>query len=127
MKKLLAALFIVVIMFCAVDVTAQTKTLDIVWSQVLPSPNDMASWNIYSATVAGGPYTLFVNVPYLASQTQYTTSQIFTSPSGQRVTYYFVMDAVDIGGNLSPKSNQIPVTIDFVAPDAPVIISITVR
>ena len=76
----------VVILFTALAVPAWAgnKQLNFAWEQVLPDPNDLKEWRLYSATQSGGPYTLVATYPYVSPQTTYTSGQQMTSPDGQR-------------------------------------------
>jgi len=124
MKKLLFVL-LAMVLFSTLTFAAQ-KNLNFFWSQTLPSPNDLAGWGVYQASVAGGPYTKIADIAYVSQQTEYTTSQTITVVDGQITTLYFVVDAVDTSGNRSAKSNEIAVPIDFQAPDIPVQLRIVI-
>ena len=127
MKKL----FLILLCFLpfvtlAAPTWAGSKQLTFAWEQVLPEPNDLKEWRIYSATQAGGPYALMATVPYVSPQTTYTSSQQMTSPDGQRVQYFFVLTALDTAGNQSGYSNEVSTWIDFEGPGIPTRFTVTV-
>jgi len=126
MKKFMIVLAIVLI--AGVAQAQTTKQVTFSWSQVLPSPNDLAGWHISKASVAGGPYTLFATVPFTSAQTTYTSTQSLSVPQGTS-THCFVLDAYDAAGNKSGYSNEVckTITVDTIAPNIPAILTITVQ
>jgi len=127
MKKLfLILLCFVLFAALAAPTWAGSKQLTFAWEQVLPDPNDLKEWRIYSATQAGGPYALMATVPYVSPQTTYTSSQQMTSPDGQRVQYFFVLTALDTAGNQSGYSNEVNTWIEFEGPGIPTRFTVTV-
>jgi fibronectin type 3 domain-containing protein len=68
------------------------------------STSSVSGYNVYRATVNGGPYTL-IN-PSLVSGLSYTDTNV---QSG--VTYYYVTTAVDSSGVESVDSNQVTAVI----------------
>src|SRR6266404_4461645 len=68
------------------------------------STSTVSGYNVYRGTVSGGPYTK-INSSLVAALT-YTDS---TVQSG--ATYYYVITAVDSGGNESAFSNQVSAAI----------------
>ena len=127
MKKLFFVLLIfVLIAALAAPTWAGSKQLTFAWEQVLPEPNDLKEWRIYSATQAGGPYAPMATVPYVSPQTTYTSSQQMTSPDGQRIQYFFVLTALDAAGNQSGYSNEVNTWIDFEGPGIPTRFTVTV-
>jgi Abnormal spindle-like microcephaly-assoc'd, ASPM-SPD-2-Hydin len=75
--------------------------VDLSWTA---STSTVSGYNIYRATVSGGPYTI-IN-PSLQSGTTYTDS---TVQAGQ--TYYYVTTAVNSSGVESAYSNQVSAAI----------------
>ena len=127
MKKLIFALLTVVLFAAlAAPAWAGNKQLNFAWEQVLPDPNDLKEWRIYSATTSGGPYTPMATIPYVSPQTTYTSGQQMTSPDGQRVQYFFVLKAFDTSGNESGYSNEANAWIDFQGPGTPTKFTVTV-
>jgi len=126
MKKLLIVLAIV--LMASVAQAQTTKQLTFTWTQVLPSPNDLAGWHMSRSSVAGGPYTLFATVPFTTVQTTYTSVQTLSVPQGSS-THCFVLDAYDTTGNRSANSNEIcrTITVDTVAPAIPQSFNLTVQ
>ena len=57
----------------------------------------------------------------------YTASQIITSPDSQSISYYFVITAFDTSGNESGKSNEVVATVDFESPGSPTSLTVTVK
>jgi fibronectin type 3 domain-containing protein len=68
------------------------------------STSTVSGYNVYRATVSGGPYTKINSS--LVTVLTYTDS---TVQSG--TTYYYVTTAVDSSGNESVDSNQVPASI----------------
>ncbi len=129
MKKLFGILIVLLSLSLCTSAFAGTVNAVFTWTQSLPTPNDMKEWRIYKATAAGVqtvPANLLVTVPYVSTQTQYTTTQVMTSPDGQKVQYFFVMTAGDQSGNVSAKSNEVNAWIDFQSPEAPGSFSLTI-
>ena len=127
MRKLFFFLLIFVLIAALASPTlAGSKQLTFAWEQVLPEPDDLKEWRIYSATQAGGPYALMATVPYVSPQTTYTSSQQMTSPDGQRIQYFFVLTALDTAGNQSGYSNEVSTWIDFEGPGIPTKFTVTV-
>jgi len=127
MKKLFLILLCFILFAALVpQAWAGSKQLTFAWEQVLPEPNDLKEWRIYSATQSGGPYALMATVPYVSPQTTYTSSQQMTSPDGQRVQYFFVLTALDTAGNQSGYSNEVNTWIDFEGPGIPTRFTVTV-
>jgi hypothetical protein len=116
---------ILLLLLCA-SVFAGAKTLEFTWRQTLPDPNDLAGWRLYSSQTQGGPYSLVLTIPFVSEQTQYSSTQPFVSPDGQRKTYYFVLTAFDTSGNESGYSNEASASIDFEAPGVPIQLKVTV-
>jgi hypothetical protein len=127
MKKLFFVL-LTAVLFAALAAPswAGGKQLTFAWEQVLPTPNDLREWRVYSAGKSGGPYTLMATVLYQSPQTTYTSAQQMTSPDGQRIQYFFVLTAVDTSGNQSGYSNEVNTWIDFEGPGNPVNVTVTV-
>lgn len=102
------------------------KTIQLTWTQVLPSPNDLASWEVRVSQSLEGSYTLLDTVPFVVEQAEYTADVVVTNvPAGQVTTYYFKMRALDGAGNPSVVSNVVSVEVDMAAPNAPVITGAT--
>jgi len=70
----------------------------------IASPSTVMGYNVYRATISGGPYTLLNSS--LVPMTQYSDANV---QSGQ--TYYYVVTAVDSSNNESIHSNQVSATI----------------
>ncbi|HKN75788.1 MAG TPA: choice-of-anchor D domain-containing protein [Candidatus Acidoferrum sp.] len=68
------------------------------------STSTVAGYNVYRATVSGGPYTL-VN-PALIATVSYTDTTVQDG-----TTYYYVATAVDSSGDESAYSNQVAANI----------------
>ncbi len=125
-KPFFVFLTIIMLVTLAAPAWAGNKQLNFAWEQVLPNPNDLKEWRLYSASQSGGPYTLMATIPYVSQQTTYTSSQQMTSQDGQRIHYFFVMTAVDTSGNETGYSNEADTWIDFEAPDKPEKLTVTV-
>ena len=103
-----------------------TKTLKFGWQQDLPSPNDMAGWKLYQATVTGGPWILIETISYTAPATEYFASKSIIVPDGQVTTLFFTVTAFDTSGNESGRSNEVAASLDFQSPGIPVQFKITI-
>lgn len=128
MKKFLVALVLVLaVVFCGLPAMAGDKQLIFQWEQTLTS--DFYGWKLYMSETAGGPYIQFgADIVYDGNPaSDYSSTEILTSPDGQEKTYYFVVNAWDIEGNFSGDSNEVNVLIDFLAPGVPVSLTVTVQ
>lgn len=101
------------------------KTLKFSWQQVLPEPNDMGGWRLYSSlTPEGIDKTLIAEIPFVAEQTDYITEQTFEiSQSGN---LYFFVTAYDTSGNESGLSAPVFEVFDITPPAIPINFTITV-
>jgi hypothetical protein len=70
----------------------------------IASPSTVIGYNVYRATISGGPYTLLNSS--VVTTTQYSDANV---QSGQ--TYYYVVTAVDSSNMESSYSNQSSATI----------------
>lgn len=126
MKKLFIALLLVL---CLTSLAfAGEKQLRFTWAQTLST--DFGGWRLYMNTAPNVQVTstnLFSTITYAGpAQTEYTETKILTSPDSQEVTYYFVLTAFDTRGNESGPSNEVNTTIDFLAPNNPNTLTVTV-
>lgn len=105
---------------------ADTKTMKFAWQQ----PGDLSSlagWKVYSATIPGGPYTLFSTIAYTGTAMQeYTGTATLTQAQGIKRTYYFILTAYGTNGLESGRSNEVSAVIDFTVPSIPVSFTVTV-
>jgi hypothetical protein len=127
MKKLFWLMFIVLsMMFSTVAIAADVPTT---WGwQDTNTAGTVASWNLYSAPSATGPWTLEKNQPYYdkGAETLYKTSDAVTVADNTQTTVWFKANTVGTNGLTSVDSNIISFTYDTrVTPIAPVIINIT--
>jgi hypothetical protein len=105
---------------------AGSKDLTAIWQQTLPSPNDLEKWELeYSQDQVA--WTKHSDILFVSEQTEYTCDVPFTSPDGQKVTWYFRLRAVDTSGNASDWSNVASCEIDFESPGEPTIFSVTIK
>jgi fibronectin type 3 domain-containing protein len=82
-------------------VQAVSHSVTLSWTA---STSTVVGYNVYRSTVSGGPYTLLTSSP--------VTGTTFTDTTVQaRVTYYYVVTAVDSSGNESAYSNEASVTV----------------
>ena len=108
MRKLILALFIVLVL--AFSVQAKDYTATFQWEQDVMVAGD--SWRISSSLVSGGPYTELFTVPYVTDQTTYEYSD--TISVTQKT--FFVVYKVRADGVISDPSNEIffePVNAPF--------------
>ena len=119
---IIAALFV---LFAWGSAWSGEKTLTFQWEQALS--DDFAGWRLYKSEVAGGPYVKHGDdILFVFEQQTYESAQVFASPDNETHIYYFVIIAFDTGGNESGYSNEVSVQIDFQAPAAPTLFSVTV-
>lgn len=110
---------------------AGTKTLEFEWEQVIPQ--DFKEWVLYvrqdtSGSGVLGNYTVLATIPYSGVEVPvYMESIDKDSPDGTEITYFFVMTAKDIDGNESGASNEVSARLDFLSPDNPLNVKVTVR
>ena len=127
MKRLLITMLI--LLFPTV-LSAGEKTLEFQWGQVIS--DDFAGWHLYMSTspnVQVVPANLFTTILYTGpEQQEYASSQVITSPNNQEITYYFILTAFDneVPLNESGPSNEVSQLIDFLAPDNPFTLTVTV-
>jgi hypothetical protein len=124
MKKLL--LLVLGFMLISSLALGGTKTLTFFWQQELPSPNDLAGWRIYQSPTSGGPWTLIDTVPYTNPMPEYSSPKVVTVPDGTVTKLYYTLTAFDTSANESPRSLEVPVSIDFQSPSIPVQFTIKV-
>ena len=81
--------------------TAYNTTVDVTWK--LNTDGITTGYNVYYATVSGGPYTQLNGAPLTAN---------FYRHSGltNGTTYYYIVRAVDASANLSDPSAQVSAT-----------------
>lgn len=128
MKKVLMVLLVLVfsLMMFVSSAMAGEKTLRFNWDQE-NIPSDFAGWRIYISTISEGPYTQFGDdLIYDPEQTEFTTDKVQVAPDGQETTFYFIIKAFDTRANLSGTPDEISITIDFEAPDAPFSFTVTI-
>lgn len=96
------------------------------WSEPVVTDNDLLQFNIYLATVSGGPYTKVGSLTGVASGggATYTptTNYCVGQTDGQK---FAVVKAQDTAGNESGASNEVPFVLNATAP--PAASSLTVR
>jgi len=129
MKIRIISLLVLVALCIVPPVMTQTtgeKELTFQWEQPLP-PEDLAGWYLYYGT-APGVYNRTAVFNYSgAPSAVYTQDFTLTSPTGQTVTYYFVLTAFDSSGNESGFSNEVMAKVDFLAPGVPVNLRVTIK
>jgi hypothetical protein len=128
MKKILAVLLVLGLILTASQVYAASATATATWQQTLPSPATVfGGWEIHMGDSATGTYTLLVNIPYVSTQTTYTTTQTITVPDGVATTKYFKILAWNKSGKKSAFSAPVAATVDFeAAPSVPITFTITI-
>lgn len=89
-------------------------TVNVAWDRH-PAPN-LLGYNIYRATVSGGPYTkLNLNILPQPSGTTVPMYSDTTIPADSQLTYFYVVRAVSGGNVESANSNEVA----FNAPPSP--------
>lgn len=100
------------------------KTLKFSWQQVLPEPNDLAGWRLYSSLTPEGERVLVAEIPFVEAQTDYVTEQVIEiSDSGN---IYFMVSAYDTSGNESGMSDPVFEVFDITPPLVPINLTITI-
>jgi len=105
------------------------KTLTFQWEQPLPV-DDLAGWNLYYGTTPGVYDRLAIfnyHIPDPGTTNTYTQEFVLTSPTGQVISYYFVLTAFDASGNESDFSNEVIARVDFLAPGVPMNFRVTIK
>jgi hypothetical protein len=133
MKRALSILIVVLIcLSLAGFANAQNvpRTASFAWQQATADTNSgsFGGWKIYRKTTVGGvaAYTLFATVPFVSTQTEYTSFQSIELPAGSQGTIVFVATAFDTAGNQSAYSNEASYTYDLVPPTGPTLFKLTV-
>ena len=129
MKKLLSLFFTFILCLAfVVPAVAQTKQVDLTfdWQQNISA--DFYGWKLWYSTTSGGPYTqLGSDILYTPPPSPpYTSDELIIAPDGAETTYYFVVNACDSAGNNSGDSNEVSYLVDFLAPDIPVQLNVTI-
>ena len=113
-------MILVTLIFLVSPLWAANATLNFSWEQVIPSPNNLSGWTIYQSTTAGGPYTIFEDVPFASVLPSYTFSKTIVVSDNQVTTLYFVIVAKNSAGKVSSYSPEIIGVIDaFIPPQIP--------
>ena len=94
------------------------KTIDMVWQN---TDVRITRWEIFTADVSGGPYTLLTTVQASAGNTSYSVPMDQLFPAGQETTKYFTMVAFAPYGVFSPNAPEAPITVDRVVPPQDVV------
>ncbi len=85
---------------------ARNQGISLIWNARAAA----TSYNVKRSTVSGGPYTTI--------KSGHTTTSYMDFAVTNRVTYYYVITAVNLGGE-SAKSNQVSARAGVTAPTAP--------
>jgi len=101
--------------------------LTFAWEQAIS--DDFYGWKMWYGTTSGGPYNqLGSDIVYDGVQKpEYTCDKVITAPSGSETTFYFVVNAWDKSGNFSADSNEVSYKADFLPPNVPVLLHVTVQ
>ncbi len=85
--------------------SAYSATVNLAWDRS-PDPG-VAGYNIYRATVSGGPYTK-LNL-MLQPQTPVNETPMYSdmTPAGSQLSYFYVVRAQSLGGVESANSNEV--------------------
>jgi fibronectin type 3 domain-containing protein len=101
MKKLMVSILLIMLG----SVAGFAATVQLAWDRS-PDPG-VAGYNIYRATMSGGPYTK-LNL-MLLPQTPVNETPMYsdTTPAGSQLSYYYVVRAQSLGGVESANSNEV--------------------
>lgn len=119
MKRVLLLMLLILTLILPMAAYGGSKTVTFQWDYPSP-PTDMGGFYLYSASVAGGPYTKVTSISWVTGTTQYTSAQAITAPDAVETKMYFVVSAYDKNGNESGKSNEVSYIFDFLAPGSPI-------
>jgi hypothetical protein len=86
------------------SITVKSNSIDMAWNAV----GQATSYNLYMATVSGGPYTLVAS-NITAWESSYRTSIKTVTGLTPNTSYYFAVTGVNPNGE-SPKSSEVIVT-----------------
>jgi hypothetical protein len=88
-------------------ISGYAATVTLAWDR--SGDPEVAGYNVYRATVSGGPYTK-LNL-MLVTQTPISDTPMYmdTTPAGSTLTYYYVVRAATTGGVESINSNEVAV------------------
>jgi hypothetical protein len=124
MKKII---FLLAILLFPIHAFCDTRIATATWSQPAASLPNLASWKVYTASAAGGPYTLLATMPYDGTaKPTYSTTGTLTQAAGTVKNWYFIVRAVGKNASESPNSNEVMVPLDLSVMDAPVTLTITI-
>jgi len=130
MKRSLIGIVVFFMICCfAVPSFAQTtvsKTATFEWQQDAASiaTTGFGGWKLYRKT-GTATYTLFATIPYVSTQTTYTSTQTLTIPTNSTGTLTFVITAFNTAGE-SAYSTEATYTYDTRIPGAPTTFRLTI-
>ena len=134
MEKIVKIMLAILLPLCLVAVVAQAQlirihyvNLTLTWEQAI-SP-DFYGWKVWYSTTSGGPYEQLGDAIIYDGEMQpdYSCEQVVVAPGGSETTFYFMVNAWDKSGNFSNDSNEVSYKADFLPPDAPVLLRVTVQ
>lgn len=114
MKRI--ALSLLLLLTSTFSLAQHTVTLS--WIDTTPN---ITGYNVYRATVSGGPYTQIGNVPTIG----YVDSSSAVQSEGS--SFFYVVTAVDNANSESGYSNQAAAVIPHTPPPAPTGVTTTVK
>ena len=115
-------------------VFAGDKQLTFAWEKSVLEP-DLDKFVIESSVTGGAGASDWVEIfeiQYSAGVTEYTSAQVFASPDGASVKYWFRIKAMDTSANPSAwtygdsDGNECTITIDFEPPGTVIEFTVTV-
>jgi hypothetical protein len=129
-SKLKQILLIMLLTLClSIPAFAGEQELTFGWDFRTVQAN-FAGWYIYYSDVSMADCKVdnqgSITIPYIPGMTEFTTTQIFTSPDGQEKEWFFSIVGFDTSDNESGCSNEVSVVIDLESPPTETNFSVTV-
>lgn len=95
-----------------------TNTIDMAWQN---TDARITKWDIFTADVSGGPYTVLTTVNVADATTSYSIPEDDLFPDGQLTVKYFTMVAHAPYGVFSPNSPEVTISRDRIGPPTNVV------
>lgn len=115
MKRLLGCLLVMVFL-CGGVSYAKDKTVEFTWEKKILEA-DLAGFKIYEYDEQDNATALVIDIPYVAGQTEFNSTQTIDYPDGQSTVRRYRITAYDLAMNESQKSlPSNDILVDFEPP-----------